>query len=82
MVVNIVQIKSGITINVDVSVKIWKNIVSKKEYIWNLATCSRENGNYLASIIEDSVITCDENIEATKTAPMKTVLTKNTSKNF
>ena len=30
---------------------------------WNPATCSCENGKYLASIIDDSVITCDEVIE-------------------
>ena len=34
--------------------------VHEKDYIWNSATCSCENGKYLASIIDDSVITCDE----------------------
>ena len=29
-------------------------------YIWNPATCSCENDKCLASIIDDSVITCDE----------------------
>ena len=29
----------------------------------NPATCSCQNGKYLASIIDDSAITCDENIE-------------------
>ena len=38
----------------------------KKNYIWNSATCSCENGKYLASIIDDSVITCDEVREETK----------------
>ena len=42
-----------------------KNIVhGKKYYIWNLATCSCENGKYLASIIDNSVIMCDEIIHA------------------
>ena len=50
--------------------------------IWNSATCSCKNGKYLASIIADSVITCDEIIETTKAAPTKTVLTKSTSTNF
>ena len=32
----------------------------KKDYIWNSATCTCKNGEYLASSIDDSVITCDE----------------------
>ena len=32
----------------------------KKDYIWNPVICSCENGKYLASIIDDSVLTCDE----------------------
>ena len=39
----------------------------KKDYIWNPATCSCESGKYLASIINESVITCDEIIDTTKT---------------
>ena len=40
MVENVTQIKRGITINVNVSVKIQKNYrVCKKDYIWNPATC-------------------------------------------
>ena len=35
----------------------------EKDYIWNPATCSCENGKYLAIIMDDSVITCDEIIE-------------------
>ena len=34
--------------------------VCKKEYIWNPATCSYENGKYSESIIDDLVIFCDE----------------------
>ena len=41
----------------------------KKDYIWNPATCSCENGQYLARIIDDSVITCDEIIEETRAVP-------------
>ena len=38
---NVIQIKRGITINVDVSVKIWKkHCVYEKDHIWNPATCS------------------------------------------
>ena len=39
----------------------------KKNYIWDSATCGYEIGIYLASIIDDSVITCDEIIEETRT---------------
>ena len=53
------------TINPNVSVK--KQHICEKEYIWNAATFSWTNGKYLASIIDDSVITCDEIIEETKT---------------
>ena len=51
------------TINVFVSVKIAKRLCGK-DYIWNLATSSFQNGKYLASIIDDSAITCDEIIDA------------------
>ena len=37
-----------------------KHNICEKHYIWNPATCSTENGKYLTSIIENSVITCDE----------------------
>ena len=47
--------------------------IIKKYYIWNLAACSCENGKYLASIIDHSVITCDEIIEEE---------TKTVTKNF
>ena len=57
---NVIRINDGITINVDVSVK--KHICEKK-YIWNPATCSCKNGKYLASIMDDSAITCDEIID-------------------
>ena len=50
--------------------------------IWNLATSCCKNGKYLASIIDDSVITCDEFLETTKTVPRKTALTKSTTTNF
>ena len=35
-----------------------------KDYIWSLATCNWENGKYLASIMDDSVIMCYEIIES------------------
>ena len=32
----------------------------EKLYIWNPATCSYENGEYEANVMEDSGITCDK----------------------
>ena len=43
--------------------------ICKKDYIWNPATCCCENGKYLASIFDDSIITCDEIIETTEIPP-------------
>ena len=40
-----------------------------KDDLWNIATWSCKNGKNLASIIDDSVRTCDKFIEETKTAP-------------
>ena len=51
---NVIQIKNGIMINVDEIVK--KYPICEKHYIWNPATRSRENGKYLASIIDNSVL--------------------------
>ena len=41
-----------------------KGHVCEKDYVWNPATCNRENGKHLASIMNDSVIKCDEIIES------------------
>ena len=41
--------------------------IYKKDYIWNPAICSCKNGKYLASITDDSAITCNEIIEERKT---------------
>ena len=50
-----------------------KRYVGEKHYIWNPATCSSKNEKYLASIMDDSAITCDEIIESyeqeTRTIP-------------
>ena len=48
------------------SIRVQKNSYFDKDYIWNPATCSCENDKHLASIIDDSVITCDEVTEGTK----------------
>ena len=34
-----------------------------KEYVWNLATCSCENGYYLERFLDDSAIICDKVID-------------------
>ena len=62
---NLVQIKTGITINAHVRVK---NITClKKNYICNPAICICVNRKCLACIIDDnSVIICEEIIEETK----------------
>ena len=46
-----------------------KHNISEKIYIWNFATCSCKSGRYLPNIMDDSVITCDEFVEETKTIP-------------
>ena len=38
----------------------------KKDCVWNPAMCNCENEKYLASIMDDSVITCDEIIKSDK----------------
>ena len=37
--------------------------VCEKDFVWNPATCNCENGKYLASIMDDSAIICDEIVE-------------------
>ena len=64
------------------NVNLKEHHVCEKDYDWNTATCSCKNGKYLGSIIDDSVVTCDEIKETTKTVPTKTAPTKNTSTNF
>ena len=75
MIEDVIQIRSGITMCLDASAKNIENCC-----IWNTATCSCKYGKYLGSIIDDSVITCDEIID-TETKPYdeqtKTVTKKN-----
>ena len=51
----------------------------EKYYISNPSGCICKNCKYLESIIDDLVITCDKTIEATKTVPMKAIVTKTIS---
>ena len=60
------------------SVKILKNIIRAKK-IWNFSRCSWQIGKYLASVIDDSVIKCDEIIGAVPESydeTTKSILTK------
>ena len=41
-----------------------KHHICEKDYVWNPAKCNCENGKYLASIKDDSVIMCDEVIKS------------------
>ena len=52
-----------------------EHYVCKKGCICNPAANSCKNGKYLASIIDNSVLKCDETIETRKTAPTKSTLT-------
>ena len=59
--------------------------ICEKVYIWNPATCSCENGKYLASTVDNSVITCDEIIDAVVKSynkETKTVTTNFNEKKF
>ena len=58
---NVNQINGGIMISVDVSVK--KSLTP--------ATCNCENGKNLPSIMDDSLIICDEIINVKKQILMK-----------
>ena len=83
MLQNVIQIKSGITVHVDVSVKTRKNIMcAKKDSIWNPDACLWKNDKYLASLIDVLVITSDKVIETAKFVPTKAVLTKSASTNL
>ena len=43
-----------------------KRHLCEKDYVWNPGTCNCENGKYLASIMDDSSIMCNEIIESYK----------------
>ena len=58
-----------------------KSHICEKDYVWNPATCNCENGKYLASIMDDSVIKCDEVIEPND-EEIKTIPTNFNEKNI
>ena len=55
---NVSQINVGIIINVNVSVK--KYQICEKDYISNAPICNCKNLKYLASVMDDLTIVCDE----------------------
>ena len=56
-----------------------KRHICEKDYIWNPAICCCENGKYLASIIDNLVITCDQVI-GEKTKQLQQILMKKTNR--
>ena len=56
--------------------KLKEYLTCGKNCIANPITCCCKNGKYLTSIIDDSVIRCDQIIEITKAIPTKTTSTK------
>ena len=76
---NLVQINGRIMINVNVGVK--KHHICEKKYVWNPSTCICENGKYLTSVMDDSVIMCDEVIESYD-EEIKTIPTNFNEKNI
>ena len=59
---NVIQINGGIMINLDVSVK--KIMYVKKIIFGILEKYICENGKYLAGIMDDSMIICDEVVKS------------------
>ena len=69
--------KSGITVNVDVSANIRENIMRMKiNYIWSLSTCTCESGKYSKIVISDSKFTLGEFTVTTKTIARKNIVNK------
>ena len=56
--------------------------VCEKDYIWNPATYSCQNKKYLASIMDGSAVTFDENIDAGVEAKLNNEETETFSANF
>ena len=56
------QIKNGIMVNVNVSVK--SIAYAKKDYNWNPSICICENERYSKSNADTSVLVCDEIIKS------------------
>ena len=60
-----------------------KSHVCEKDHVWNPATCNCENRKYLANIMDDLAIICDEVIDAdAKLSPKDNDDTKTIPTNF
>ena len=72
------KFKSGISVTVNVQKIHWKftKIICEKNCIWNPAACNCENGKYVGSIIDDSVVICDQIINTTKLFQQKALWQK------
>ena len=58
-----------------------KHHICEKDYVWNPTSCSCENGKFLASIMDDSAIICDEVIKSYD-EEIKTIPTNFNEKNI
>ena len=72
---NVTQIKFESNNKCQCDYKNLRRNVCEKGYIWNLATCSCENGKYLESIFNNPVI-CQEIIETARSTLTNAVPTK------
>ena len=57
----------------------FKNIIF--DYIWNPSTCICENGKYLESTTDESIITCDEIIDTVRHESEKSIAINFNDKN-
>ena len=55
---------------------------SKQNRRFKLAKCTYENGKYVESIIDNSVIMCDENIDLVQSATLATTKQRNNKNRF
>ena len=53
-----------VTLSVTYRCEYKKLQICEKDHIWSPATCSCGNGKYLASVIDDTAIKCDNIIDA------------------
>ena len=77
----VIQVNGEMMVNVEMSVKKMSvcDHVCKKDHLWNPAIYNCENRKYLASIMDDSVIMCDEVIESYENTRRKQILMKDSS---
>ena len=64
------------------NINLKKHRQCEKDYTWDPSSFSCKNCKYLASNTDDSVVTCDEIIEVTKTVSAKSTSNKTVPTNF